>query len=260
MRRSTTLRLGIIYILLAVLLVIQAAVAQHEEPNCSLEELIEHQNEHAQELANFREVAEIDLDAALATLYRTAIAYQALAIECGFTNGPEVEAAHEAEHAGDETHEHSEDEAIDQLELARSIGDPEQGEILFNTFRPEVSFACATCHRVDTTEQLVGPGLLGIGNPAHDPSAHNTEASLTETEEAGGHEAHHETSPEEATMEATAAVERTVKETIEYLHTSIIDPSAYVVPGFPDDLMPKTYSGIFTEAEIDNLVAYLLTL
>ena len=57
--------------------------------------VIKHQNEHAQELANFAEEAKTDLNAALATLYRTSIAYQALAVECGFANGTAVEAAHQ---------------------------------------------------------------------------------------------------------------------------------------------------------------------
>jgi cytochrome c2 len=241
---------------MAALLMVQVVTAQHTEADCDVGELIDHQNEHAQELADFHAQVDADMDSALATLYRTAIAYQALAVECGFTDTLEVEAAHEAEHAAD-----GHDEA-DQLALALSVGDPEQGKILFNTFRPEVSFACATCHRVDTTEQLVGPGLLGVGSAAHDHSAHDTMSGMAgmpgmaETEEAGGHDTHHDA----GAAEATPAAERTTEETIAYLHTSIMDPSAYVVPGFPDDLMPKTYAEIFTQEEIDNLVAYLLTL
>ena len=46
----------------------------------------------------------------------------------------------------------------------------------------------------------------------------------------------------------------------EYIRTSIINPSAYVVSGFPDGLMPKTFSEIFTEQEINDLVSYVLSL
>ena len=44
----------------------------------------------------------------------------------------------------------------------------------------------------------------------------------------------------------------------EYLHESIVDPSAYVVEGFAD-IMPKTFGQQFTDQEINDLVAYLLT-
>ncbi len=260
MSRSTTLRLGIVCVLLATLLLVQAAVAQHTEPDCNLEELIDHQHEHAQELADFELQAETDFDAALATLYRTAISYQALALDCGFDDGAEVEATHEAEHAEDP--EHDEHDEVDMLEIAHSVGDPEEGEILFNTFRPEVSFACATCHRVDSKEQLVGPGLLGVSSPAHDHSAQDTMSDMpgmAETEEADGH---HDNSTAEATAEHDehGAAERTTEEMIAYLRASIVDPSANLMTGFPDDLMPKIYSEIFSEEEINNLIAYLLTL
>lgn len=43
----------------------------------------------------------------------------------------------------------------------------------------------------------------------------------------------------------------------DYLHESIVDPSAYVVEGF-DDEMPKTYSDQFTDEELGDLIAYLL--
>ncbi len=257
MHRLTTFRLGIAVAVLVGGLMVQAAVAQHSEPHCDLEALLAHQIEHAQELEHFDEAAEADLGAALATLYRTGIAYQVLAVECGFIDQLEVEATHEAEHAAAESQDH--DEAAERLEIARSVGDPEAGEELFNTLQTEVAFACATCHRVDTTEMLIGPGLLGVGSPTHDPSAHGAEAgghddhdAEATAEAAGGHDDHAE--------EATPAVERTIEETITYLHTSIVDPSAYIVPGFVDNLMPKVYGEILTEEEINNLVAYLLTL
>jgi cytochrome c2 len=285
MSKSIFWRFAILALLGGMLMTAHGAIAQQAEPTCDLEAAIDHQEEHDQELAEFHHLAETDPEAALALLYRTGIAYQALAVECGFIDAAEVEALHEEEHAGTSTDEHSEHtedehaaaEAAERLEIARSIGDPEQGQILFNTVQPEVLFACATCHRVDTTEQLIGPGLLGIGNPSHDPSAHGDSdhdaAGEAATEEAGGHDDHHEATatPDamagmagmdaaaEATPEVTT-VERTLEETIAYIHTSIIDPSAYVVPNYPDDLMPKVYAEIFTEEEINNLVAYLLTL
>src|SRR4051812_21492120 len=96
--KTTILRVALVCMVLMVLLVAQAAVVQPAQPQCDLEEVIKHQNVHAQELANFAEDAKTDLNAALAALYRTGIAYQALAVECGFANQAEVEATHEAEH------------------------------------------------------------------------------------------------------------------------------------------------------------------
>jgi len=61
-------------------------------------------------------------------------------------------------------------------------------------------------------------------------------------------------------MSGTAAPEMTLAEKVEFLRTSITNPSATVMTGFPDNLMPKIYGTIFTEAEINNLIAYLMTL
>jgi mono/diheme cytochrome c family protein len=44
----------------------------------------------------------------------------------------------------------------------------------------------------------------------------------------------------------------------DYIHQSIVDPSAYVVQGF-NDIMPKNFSQQFSAQEINDLVAYLLT-
>lgn len=108
------------------------------------------------------------------------------------------------------------------VEEAALVGDPANGAVLFNQMITEVSFACGTCHRVDSDLQLIGPGLLGIAARAaeRDPEA----------------------TPEE------------------YVYTSIVNPDAYVVEGFSADLMPETYTEIFTPQEIADLVAYALSL
>ncbi len=46
----------------------------------------------------------------------------------------------------------------------------------------------------------------------------------------------------------------------EYIRESILDPSAYVVEGFDDNIMPKTYGEMLTSEEISDLVAFLLSL
>jgi mono/diheme cytochrome c family protein len=44
----------------------------------------------------------------------------------------------------------------------------------------------------------------------------------------------------------------------EYLHESIVDPSAYVVEGFNDGIMPKTYAEQYDEQQLNALVAYIM--
>jgi mono/diheme cytochrome c family protein len=46
----------------------------------------------------------------------------------------------------------------------------------------------------------------------------------------------------------------------QYLLESIIDPSAFVVQGFADKVMPATYSTQLSEQNAADLIAYLLTL
>ena len=46
----------------------------------------------------------------------------------------------------------------------------------------------------------------------------------------------------------------------EYLRQSIVDPNAYLVPGFPQDTMPPVWGERLSEKQINELVAYLMTL
>ena len=106
-----------------------------------------------------------------------------------------------------------------------AAGDPDRGRALFNEMKPEAGFACSTCHRVDSQERLIGPGLKGVSAWAAENIANQT--------------------PEE------------------YLHESIVNPNAYIVEGnppYPENLMPQIYGQLFTPEQIDDLVAYLMTL
>jgi cytochrome c len=46
----------------------------------------------------------------------------------------------------------------------------------------------------------------------------------------------------------------------EYLHESIVSPDAYVVEGFQSGIMPSNYGTQLSEQQINDLVAYLMTL
>jgi cytochrome c oxidase subunit II len=44
----------------------------------------------------------------------------------------------------------------------------------------------------------------------------------------------------------------------EFVHDSIVDPNAYVTPGYPPNVMPKTF-GSLPKSQLDALVQYLVT-
>jgi cytochrome c2 len=204
-------------------------------PQCDVATFVLQQQAYTNALSAFGQAFQADPDAALRSVYNIGLTYQAFAESCGFTPPEGADSGHDAGHAADE---HSSEA---HMELAMAIGDPENGQTLFNTIVPETGFACATCHRVDSTETLIGPGLITVANPAHDPSQH----------EHGGAAA-------EATQEAQA--EKTMDEVVDYIRTSIQQPGAFVVPGFPDLLMPQIYTQVLTEQQINDVIAYLLTL
>jgi nitric oxide reductase subunit C len=112
-----------------------------------------------------------------------------------------------------------------------SAEDPtSRGKALFNG-----AAACASCHSVEPGVTLVGPSLAGISTraderlkePHYRGSAHTAEA---------------------------------------YLFESILEPSAFIVPGgtyaTPQGVsfMPDTYGKTLTPQQVGDLVAYLMTL
>jgi cytochrome c2 len=141
--------------------------------------------------------------------------------ECGADAATE-EAPAEATPTGDSHGHGAGDTTAASAEATPVPGDPAHGQALFNTLRTEVGFACATCHRVDSPDQLIGPGLLNV-------SVHGA----THVE---GLDAY------------------------EYIYQSITEPGAYVVTGFPDNLMPRTYAELFSAQDIQDIIAYLFTL
>lgn len=80
---------------------------------------------------------------------------------------------------------------------------------------------CASCHLLSKDDVKVGPSLHNIANRGNSRVA-NQDAET-------------------------------------YILTSIMNPSAYLVDGY-EDLMPKSLGKSMTGEEIDQVVAYLLTL
>jgi mono/diheme cytochrome c family protein len=56
------------------------------------------------------------------------------------------------------------------------------------------------------------------------------------------------------------AGERTSASAADYLHESILNPNAHVVEGYPAGVMPQNYADSLTEDQINDLVAYMLSL
>ncbi|WP_313076653.1 cytochrome c [Melaminivora sp.] len=104
------------------------------------------------------------------------------------------------------------------------------GERVFRTATP----ACTACHSTAPGVNMAGPSLAGVKG--------RTEALL-----------------------ASADYKGKAKDVAGYLHESIVEPSAHLVPGpmYSADgtsFMPTTYGKDLTPEQIDQLVAYLMSL
>jgi mono/diheme cytochrome c family protein len=43
-----------------------------------------------------------------------------------------------------------------------------------------------------------------------------------------------------------------------FVHESIVDPNAYIQPGYPKDLMPQNFGQTITKQQLDALVTFLV--
>ena len=103
-------------------------------------------------------------------------------------------------------------------------GDAARGKTLYEqtVIGPNAAPGCSTCHSTEAGKTLVGPSHAGI-------------ATIAETAEAG-------------------------KSAEEFLKKSIMTPDAVVTEGFVAGIMYQNYAKDLSEQEINDLVAYLLTL
>ena len=103
-----------------------------------------------------------------------------------------------------------------------AVRDAMNGAMLFGTFQDAANYSCSNCHLSDSEKENLGPGLLNI----KDRAATRVEGM-------------------------TAA---------EYIYQSIVDSKSYTVEGFDPDLMPQNWAEIYSDLEIFDIVAYLMTL
>lgn len=109
--------------------------------------------------------------------------------------------------------------------------DPARGEQLFKSTTIGTASApgCITCHNVTGTDVLVGPSQAGVATRAQQMIDSGKYTGAAKTVE-------------------------------DYLHEAIVDTDAYVVDGFQPGVMYANFGKELSEAEIADLVAYLLTL
>ena len=103
-----------------------------------------------------------------------------------------------------------------------AVGDAAAGEALYAQTVIGTTAGCATCHSLEEGVQIVGPSHAGVGARAGEYVA----GQSAET----------------------------------YLRTSILEPNAHLVDGFTEGVMPQTYADELSDTQVDDLVAYLLTL
>jgi nitric oxide reductase subunit C len=105
---------------------------------------------------------------------------------------------------------------------AGTIGNAQRGKALFEQTTIREAPACSTCHSITPGTVIVGPSLAGIGTRA-------------------------------GKRLAGVSAE-------EYLRQSITNPNETVVDGFSAGIMYPDFKKTLTKDEINDLIAYLLTL
>jgi cytochrome c2 len=102
------------------------------------------------------------------------------------------------------------------------IPDPEAGRQIYYETAAGVNAGCRICHSLEKGETIIGPSFYGIADRAG-----NRISGMTAEE---------------------------------YLRQSILEPNAFVVSGYPAGQMIQNFGQILTEEQIEDLIAYLMTL
>ena len=103
-------------------------------------------------------------------------------------------------------------------------GDPVRGEALYrkNPVGAASSPGCMTCHSLEEGQDLVGPSHFNLG--------------------------------------ATAGSRVAGQSAESYLREAIVDPDAHVTEGYSKGVMIDSYGNELTDQEIEDIVAFLLSL
>lgn len=96
------------------------------------------------------------------------------------------------------------------------------GKELFASTVIGTQAGCITCHSLTPDEVIVGPSMAGIASRA------GSRVSGQSAEE--------------------------------YLRESILNPDAYLVEGFPAGTMPQVWGEELSDEQVNQLIAYLMTL
>jgi mono/diheme cytochrome c family protein len=100
--------------------------------------------------------------------------------------------------------------------------DAAAGEKLFASAVIGTQAGCITCHSLTPDEVIVGPSMAGIASRA------GSRVSGQSAED--------------------------------YLRDSILNPDAYLVDTFPAGTMPQVWGDELSDEQVDQLIAYLMTL
>jgi len=109
-----------------------------------------------------------------------------------------------------------------QTTVAAQTGDAQPGQAENGKMVFTITGGCSACHDVANGITIVGPSLKGVAS--------------------------------------RAASRKPGVSAADYLHESLVSPNAYVVQGFPQGVMPQNLSQVLTPQQINDVVAYLLTL
>lgn len=116
------------------------------------------------------------------------------------------------------------EEAAPEESASTSVGDAARGEELYSqqVIGSASAPGCITCHSLEEGVVLVGPSHAGVGARAGEY------------------------------VEGQSAEE--------YLRQSILEPNAHIVDGYTEGVMYQTYATELQARDVNDLVAYLLTL
>lgn len=112
--------------------------------------------------------------------------------------------------------------AVPQPAAAPGAGNAANGEKLF------AAQACNACHSFKEGEKIIGPSLYHAGQTA-------------------------------ASRVKDGSYRGKAKTAQEYLHESMLDPNAYIVPGYAAGIMVQDFAKKLSPQDLEDMIAFLMT-